>query len=337
MKNDIIHLVKQERKRLEYSKERVERIIRLLEESARLKDELNNLISSITHLVEREDSPVLKKVVEYLTKESVNIAQPVTEDLDLDMLETRLKEYLNELKQRIDNLKEYAEKLRKLADLVKVLENNISILNEWANAIKPLDPYLAGEAKRAIKLAEKVINLQESNLEIERLIIEVSQSLLEVHKSLKACRNLFERKIIELKKKIESAERIYKQARSLAYLENLTNIEKHYKELQSDIEELMTIEKEAPKVDTTKLFDIDKRIDNFINFCKSIIEKNMGKKEALLLKTLSGFATRKDAYPFHILIDNLSRKTNLEIKDVLLMLYKISRQNIAMIKVKVKC
>jgi len=316
--------------------ERMERISKLLDEARKLKEEITELSVNLKSLAPRGRYTIIDELINSVTK-TKELSEPSLSEEDLASIEDSLASYVEKLRSRVNNMRAIIDKIRQLTSIIRSLETTRSELIRWEPIIRNLDSRIVIEVKRVLNNIDRYLTLKPTATNLDELIVTLSEILLESRDATKLCRNLYEKRINEIKRKINTADSLFRQARQITYLNELRHLSEEYKNITNIRELMKKLQESVDLPQDVDFIKLDKMINEFIELCKMHIEKGMGTKEADLLKALSSFTKSKDSLPLHSLIEKLARMTDLSISEVLHMLYRLDKQNIVLIRVKVRC
>jgi len=314
---------------------RIERISKLLEEAKKLKREIIELSSILKRLTLENDHTMISGLIDDIM-EFTKITKLPLDEKDLNLVESNLNNYVGKLRSRLESLRDIVNKIRQLMKIVQSLKVFRSELLKWKAIMERLDTRVSIEIKRVLNSVDRYLSIKPEVTNLDEHILTLSDVLLESQDVIRLCKNVYERKINEIKKKVDIAENLYRQARQVVYLDELKLLSDRYKNV-TEIDELLNeLKVNFMKAQEVNFDELRMTLEEFIELSKSFLEKGMGVKEADLLKALNVLIKSKSSLPLHLIVDRLARTTNMSISDVLYTLYKLDKCNIILVKVQVK-
>jgi len=313
----------------------VERIRRLLDEAERLREEARRLAAELRSIAPQRRypslEPLLSSAVESLESEALALG-----DGDLAALASRLESYLRELRSRVEGLRRVTDKLKQLVRVVSLLEAARGELAEWERVATSIDLKLSAEVRRSLRRVERALSTQVSPEGLDDSLVYLSEALLEAQDTIRRCRGALERRLSELRDKVAAAEKLYRQAKRLAYLSEVERLACGYKRVAEARSALELLSREPLKVGQVSLAKLEREVDEFISECRESIGRRVGEGEARVLRALSSIARGGATVPLHSLADAVSRSAGVPVQDALAFMYRLSRQGLVTIRVKVK-
>ena len=307
----------------------------LISEVWQLRKEAMELWRSLNEYISEAPHPLILRVTRELERIG-NVPKPPRTDEELKDLISSLREYVIYSRQRLESMREYMRELRLLSEMLIEVEERAQLLKTWSEVIRDLEPRAYSEAVHALNKVKRIREYTDvKNLRI--LLKEVSEVHNDVESCLRLCQRIYERRLNVIKEQTETAIKLYRGARRLAMVTDVTLIDGAYSRLMGIMNALENAKRKAPFVDLD-LQEMEKEVRGIVTKFRDLLDSAVGGREARVLKALSTLAPQygEKALPFHVVVMQISRASELSVNEVLLTLYSLSKKGLAPVRMRLR-